>query len=67
MVKDKNKTKVKGTARVKKFNADQNETTDEPVEILEREFELTPEQLQAVKEGKKIEIINGKPQIKEQE
>ena len=65
MAKDKGETKVRGIARVKKFNADQDETIDEPIEVLEREFELTPEQVQEVKKGKKVEIVNGKVQIKE--
>ena len=64
MAKDKSKTKVRGIARVKKFNADQDVTIDEPIEVLEREFELTPEQVQEVKTGKKVEIVNGKTQIK---
>ena len=65
MREDKSKTRVRGIARVKKFNADQDVTTDEPIEILEREFELTPEQVQEIKKGKKAEVINGKIQIKE--
>jgi hypothetical protein len=63
-MKKKEQAKVKGITRVKKFNADQDETVDEPVEVLEREFDLTEDQLEEVKKGKKIEIVNGKPQIK---
>ena len=63
-MKRREKTKIKGIARVKKFRADQDETTDTPVSITEKEFELTDEQAEAVKQGKKIEIINGKVQIK---
>jgi hypothetical protein len=65
MKKDKSKVKVKGTARVKKFNPDQDETKDIPVEVMEREFELTEEQIKQVKKGKKIEILNGEVIIKE--
>ena len=63
-MKRKEQAKVRGTARVKKFNANQDETVDEPVEIIEHEFDLTEDQLEEIKKGKKIEIINGKPQIK---
>lgn len=61
----KQQARVKGTARVKKFNADQDETIDEPVEVIEREFDLTEDQLEEVKKGKKVEIVNGEPKIKE--
>lgn len=63
--KDSSKTKIKGTARVKKFNADQDETKDVPIEVLEREFELTEEQVKQIKKGKRFEIINGELRMKE--
>lgn len=65
MKKDKESVRVKGVARVKKFNADQDETQDIPVEVLEREFELTEEQMKQVKQGKKFEINNGNLVMKE--
>ncbi len=65
MTKQKEQARVKGTARVKKFNADQDETVDTPVETMEREFDLTDEQLAEVKKGKRIEIIDGEPKIKD--
>ncbi len=57
-------TKIKGIARVKKFRADQDTEHDTPEEIVEREFELTPEESEQVRKGKDFEIINGKPKIK---
>lgn len=64
-MRKKQKAKVKGTARVKKFNADQDETLDIPVEVIEREFDLSQKQLDEVLKGKKrVEIINGKPELR---
>ena len=62
MVKEKEKIAIKGTARVKKYNADQDETVEEPVEIVERNFELSPDLADHVRRGGKIEIVNGNPQ-----
>lgn len=59
------KARIKGVARVKKFNADQDETVDEPEEIIEREFELTPEQVEEVRKGKTVRIENGEITIEE--
>lgn len=65
-MKRKQQAKVRGTARVKKFNADQDEATEDPVEVIEHEFELTPEQLDEVVSGRsRVEIINGEPQLKQ--
>lgn len=59
------KAKIKGAARVKKFNAAQDEAIDEPVEVVEREFELTQEQMDDVLKGKKrVDIINGKSELR---
>lgn len=66
MAKERSKTKVKGTARIKKFNADQDETTEEPTEVIEREFELTEEQVEQIKQGKKVEIVEEKPKVKQE-
>lgn len=58
------RTKVRGTARVKKFSADQDETTEEPQEIVEKEFELTKEQMEQVRRGGKVTIDkNGKTNV----
>lgn len=65
MAKEKNKAKIKGVARIKKFNADQDETKDEPVDVHEVEFELNNEQLKQIQKGKKLEIKNGEVIIKE--
>ena len=64
-MKRKEQATVRGTARVKKYNADQDVTVDEPVETVEHKFDLTKDQLEEIKKGKKVEIVNGKPQIKE--
>lgn len=62
MTKKREKITIKGTARVKKYNADQDETTEEPVEIVERNFELSSDQADHIRQGGGIEIVNGKPQ-----
>ena len=62
-MKRQEKTKIQGIARVKKFRADQDETTDEPVSITEKKFELTDEQAAAVKQGKTITITNNKVKV----
>jgi len=65
MSRSKTKAKIKGVARVKKFNADQDETKEEPVEVHEQEFDLTEDQIKQVKKGKKLEIIDNQVIVKE--
>ncbi len=55
-------TRIKGIIRVKKFDADQDETVEEPQEIMEKEFKFTEEQAKQFRSGGKV-IINENEEI----
>lgn len=65
MTKSKIQGKVKGTARVKKFDKDKDTTTDVPDEVLEKEFDLTEEQAQEISAARATAVIqDGKMMVK---
>jgi len=59
------KMKLKGVARIKKFNdPTKNPEIDEPDEIVEREFDLNEDQVNDIRNGKRVVIEDDKPVIK---
>ncbi len=58
------KGQIRGTARLKKFGADQDITKDEPQEIIERVFSLNENQMKEIQKGNAFaKVKNGKVKI----